>query len=242
MSDQGYNCDYSKGVIYWIGSDLDPRIYIGSTVDPDRRFLQHRTRFLDLTCKFKFYEEARKVGWESYWMMIVEEWPCSCEKELVRREFVWIEATPEKLLLNTDIEFGKRTEETKRKMRDAWTEERRAAQGELTRMAWTEERRATQVERQTGQNLSQATKQKISEAWTEERRAAHSLSQVGSKHPQWKGGSVIDHPKTNRWIVQWRAPERKRAYFGYGPKSKYPTNEEAEKAARAFHAALIFDY
>jgi hypothetical protein len=162
----------------------------------------------------KQYKIMREVGIDSYYLEVVEDYPCNSEEELEHREYSYIEECPPAILLNTDLKYGERSEEAKEKIRESWTEERRAEQSRKLIASWTDERRAEQS--------------KVS----------------GSKHPQFKGGCCYHDPAQKRWRVKWTpgiGQKPTTRSFGYGPKGKYSSEEEARKSAEEFKASLTFD-
>lgn len=208
---------YYRGVIYWLRCQQDPRVYIGSTTesDPQERLTKHResARYTK-ECSI-IYEAMREYGPENFTLEVVEHFPCNSLKELVRREFDHIEEFPRALLYNDTVEYGKFSENHKRKIGEAvsasWTPERKREQSEMAK-AW----------------------------WTDERRRAFGESRKGANHPNFKGGSVNHFPNRKNYLVCWRENgARKSKSFSYGPRSKR-TQEQAQAEAEAHKAGLQF--
>ena len=125
--------DYSQGLIYIVKCSEDKRVYYGSTV----RSLENRIsvhKCYSKTLDTKFYRAIKEYGWDKFSFEIVERFNCNSKKELVRREFDWIEKCSPADLFNTEIKFGELSEETKRLLsesnKEAWTEERKREQSE----------------------------------------------------------------------------------------------------------------
>ena len=116
--------DYSQGLIYIVKCSEDKRVYYGSTV----RSLENRIsvhKCYSKTLDTKFYRAIKEYGWDKFSFEIVERFNCNSKKELVRREFDWIEKCSPADLFNTEVKYGERSEECKKKVSEAWTEERK---------------------------------------------------------------------------------------------------------------------
>lgn len=83
--------DYSKAVIYKIEHLEKPElVYVGSTTDFIKRKSQHKTVCNNENSKkfnCKLYQLIRDNGnWESFKMMIIQEFPCNTKTELIIEE------------------------------------------------------------------------------------------------------------------------------------------------------------
>jgi group I intron endonuclease len=76
--------------IYKITNILNNQIYIGLSVDIDKRWARHRSNYIDINNKEyekTLYRAFRKYGIENFTFEVIEE--CSKE-ELANREIYWI--------------------------------------------------------------------------------------------------------------------------------------------------------
>jgi hypothetical protein len=85
--------DYLNGIIYMIKKfdDYDnENVYIGSTNDIERRKNQHKKRCNnpnDKKYNLKVYQYIRDNGrWDEFVINVIEAYPCSCKRELEKRE------------------------------------------------------------------------------------------------------------------------------------------------------------
>ena len=98
------NIDWSKCVIYKIiskDSNCD-YLYIGSTIDFNRRFKEHKRKYNNEKSKkynFKLYKFIRENGgFDNFEMIIIENFTeCKNKLELRQREQYWIDELNSKL-------------------------------------------------------------------------------------------------------------------------------------------------
>lgn len=108
------NKDYSKSVIYILKckNETIPEIYVGSAVNGENRFSEHRN---NCNCEtrphynYKVYRFIRANGGIDNWEMeIIEEYPCENNLQLRIRERYWFDlVSPE---LNTKKPYVSRKE------------------------------------------------------------------------------------------------------------------------------------
>lgn len=108
--------DYSKGKIYILRTNLDMRIYIGSTVKALNERLVGHLRNANSSRNSHVYEVMRKFGPTNYTIELIEDYPCSSKYELEKREFEYISEMHSSLLLNTDTVFGKFSDAHRKKL------------------------------------------------------------------------------------------------------------------------------
>lgn len=81
---------YVHGKIYKLVNTIDDDIYVGSTYHPlVKRLSLHKSH-----AKFansKVYQHINALGSDNICIELVEEYPCTCRKELEDRERYWIE-------------------------------------------------------------------------------------------------------------------------------------------------------
>jgi hypothetical protein len=216
--------DYSTGVIYMGRCPADPRVYFGSTRGFAQRRAHHVWKALtnDSSAQSKLYQAMRLYGPETFTFEIIEKWPCSSRLELARREFQWIQGAPDSILYNTELEMGTRSDETKAKLAQAWTPEKRAEMRQWNEEYWTPERRAAHGER-------------VRAALNNDETRAKRPDRRGSKNPNFKGGTIFNDVNKKRWRVRLAGKEEG---FGYGPRSGR-TEAEAKALAEAYKASLV---
>lgn len=80
--------DFTKAKIYTVKNKINQKQYIGSSCqDLENRFQQHK-----LTATFKkhqhrpLYKDMNTYGAEHFFIELVEEYPCKCRTELLKRE------------------------------------------------------------------------------------------------------------------------------------------------------------
>lgn len=283
MKEAGAGPDYSEAVIYFLRSDLDPRIYIGSTTNPMKRESDHWNA-AHYGEDSKLYRAMREIGIYSYYMEIVEDYPCSSFDELLRREMSYTEEAPASILLNTNVKYGELSEEHRQRLRDAWTDERkselskqsaarwddpehRKKMSELQKQRWTDPEyrakmsnhhnelwkdpahraaasarsRAVWADDEFRARMGEASRQ----AWKVPERHVKAALRVGTKAPNFKGGTCYHSKKDSNFVVRWTVDEtgkrvRRSQCFSYGSRSEM-TEEEAKQAAEEFKAALVFE-
>lgn len=95
--------DYSKAVIYkLVSKDLETKeCYVGSTTSFSKRKHKHKSNCRNEKTKYHdlyVYQFIRDHGgWESWDMVLVENYPCETKLELESRERYWIEKLNAKL-------------------------------------------------------------------------------------------------------------------------------------------------
>lgn len=83
---------YEHGKIYKLVNDIDDDIYVGSTHHPlVKRLSLHRSHAKGKRRNCKVYGHLNEVGLENVRIELIEEYPCTCRKELEDRERYWIE-------------------------------------------------------------------------------------------------------------------------------------------------------
>ena len=81
--------DYRKAKIYKLLNSVDAYVYVGSTTTPlSHRMGKHRS---DCKCnaikqKYKLYVHMTKIGVDSFYIELLENYPCSNKEELTARE------------------------------------------------------------------------------------------------------------------------------------------------------------
>jgi hypothetical protein len=85
MSDNIDDKDYSKSIIYIIYNINDPSLkYVGSTINLKDRIKNHHSSSKNIS-KLPVYKTINN-NWDDWKIEIYEEYPCSCKKELDKRE------------------------------------------------------------------------------------------------------------------------------------------------------------
>ncbi len=84
--------DYSKGQIYIIRNHVDDRVYIGSTTQTlAQRMSVHRADARrDAKRNLKLYKAFGEIGFDSFYIERLEEFPCNDVQALVSREGFYI--------------------------------------------------------------------------------------------------------------------------------------------------------
>jgi group I intron endonuclease len=81
---------YEHGKIYKLVNNVDADIYIGSTLHPlVKRLSLHKSH--GKVRNSKVYRHLKEVGLDNVHIELIEEYPCTCRKELEDRERYWIE-------------------------------------------------------------------------------------------------------------------------------------------------------
>lgn len=94
--------NYQNGRIYKLCSDVDDKIYIGSTtIKLCQRFSDHKT--LSKKVNSKVYKHFKKIHWENVRIILLEKYPCESKEELLMRERFWQEKLKPKLNTNNAI-------------------------------------------------------------------------------------------------------------------------------------------
>ncbi len=84
--------DYSEGKIYNLHAEGDPLIYIGHTILSLETRMRTHSRDSKLYPNRKVYKHLLQFGWEKIKIVLLEDYPCTCEDEMVAREQYWIDA------------------------------------------------------------------------------------------------------------------------------------------------------
>ena len=114
---------YSNGVIYKISSPTTDIVYIGSSIDIDRRVSQHKTlqAYADGGKPHKNIRSLEITCLDDWKLELIEKYPCQTKKELETRERFWIETTPNcinhHIPTRTRCEYRMANEEQKEKSR-----------------------------------------------------------------------------------------------------------------------------
>lgn len=84
--------DYSKGIIYVIKNDVNNMIYVGSTtLTKEVRFSYHQYAINSPQHQNqKIYKAMREIGFENFYIELIEEYPCENIEQLEAREGHWI--------------------------------------------------------------------------------------------------------------------------------------------------------
>ena len=80
--------DYSKTVIYLLYSETDPRIYVGSSIQFEKRCKNHVLND-GLKESNKKAEFIREIGVDNVKFLELEHFPCHNEDEKLLREKFW---------------------------------------------------------------------------------------------------------------------------------------------------------
>jgi hypothetical protein len=83
---------YQEGKIYRIVSTVSTKQYIGSTIQKlNARMRQHKSFYNTNSKETESFELFHCDGVDNCRIELIEEYPCSCKKELEERERYWIE-------------------------------------------------------------------------------------------------------------------------------------------------------
>lgn len=84
--------DYSKGKIYIIKNNANDLCYVGSTCQSiENRFCKHKSCVNTLSKNhYPLYQAMRDLGKQSFYVELVEDYPCNSKQELNAREGHWI--------------------------------------------------------------------------------------------------------------------------------------------------------
>lgn len=81
---------YEHGKIYKLVNTIDDDIYVGSTHHPlVRRLCLHKSH--GKRRNSRVYSHLNEIGFDNVRIELIEEYPCTCRKELEDRERYWIE-------------------------------------------------------------------------------------------------------------------------------------------------------
>jgi group I intron endonuclease len=99
---------YLRGKIYKLVSNVDDKIYIGSTCQQlSRRIFEHKGHSKKEPNR-PVYKHFTNIGWINAEIILIEEYPCNNKMELERRERHWIDEL--KPVLNSVIPTRTRQE------------------------------------------------------------------------------------------------------------------------------------
>jgi hypothetical protein len=105
-----------KGTIYLLSNSVDDMVYVGSTVNSVRQRLgDHRRNARAHIRNSSLYIHMRKVGISKWIIEAIKICDVNDRRELEKVEFKCISRYPDRLLLNTEKEFGKRSVATRGK-------------------------------------------------------------------------------------------------------------------------------
>jgi hypothetical protein len=84
--------DYKNGKIYAIHNTEDDLVYVGSTASTlVKRFSGHKNQHTQERFKnYPLYKHMNELGFDKFYIKLVEEFPCENRTELCAREGVWI--------------------------------------------------------------------------------------------------------------------------------------------------------
>ena len=80
--------DYANGRIYKILNSIDDEVYVGSTCQSlSKRMYKHKdTSKYSLDKKSPLYQLMRQIGEDSFYIELIESYPCNSKEELTARE------------------------------------------------------------------------------------------------------------------------------------------------------------
>jgi hypothetical protein len=83
--------DYKNGKIYCIRNSINDEVYVGSTTQPlSKRMVKHRCSAKTMPNKMKITMHMEELGFENFYIELVEEFPCENKEQLNRKEGEWI--------------------------------------------------------------------------------------------------------------------------------------------------------
>jgi len=82
--------DYSKGKIYKILNTNDDEVYVGSTVNALSRRMAHHRHEVILNSNQVIHQHMKKHGVATFYIELIEAYPCLSVEELRAREGEWI--------------------------------------------------------------------------------------------------------------------------------------------------------
>jgi group I intron endonuclease len=190
MENQRKIKDYSQAKIYKIINSANNNIYVGSTCSKlCKRMAEHRRASISKRDKdTKFYKSVNEIGVEHFRIILVKEFSCDNNNQLVAEEYkVMKEMKENGLELYNDF-IGEMSEEQRKKIGDAHRGK-----------THSEEHCKKVGDAHRGKTLSEEHKQKISEA------------NKGEKHPQFSYGSISYVKKDNRWRFYWKENNKQKS-------------------------------
>ena len=79
--------DFKNGKIYCIRNTVDDDIYVGSTTQPlSKRMSKHRCDVKGYKQNRKLYAKMNELGIDSFYIELIEEYPCDNVEQLRKRE------------------------------------------------------------------------------------------------------------------------------------------------------------
>ena len=83
--------DYKNGNIYKILNHVTDEVYVGSTVRSlSKRMHAHKEVSQSNTTRYAIHNHMREIGCESFYIELIEPYPCSNKEELRAKEGEWI--------------------------------------------------------------------------------------------------------------------------------------------------------
>lgn len=115
---------YENGKIYKLVNTVDDNIYIGSTHQPlTFRLSLHKSH--GKIKNSKVYRHLNSIGFSNVRIELIEEYPCTCKKELEDRERYWIENLKPTLNKNIPSRTKEEMREIKRRISQVYNEAHR---------------------------------------------------------------------------------------------------------------------
>ena len=93
--------NYENGKIYQLVNFVNDYVYVGSTCGSiSKRLHNHKRKYLSgQAATRKLYQMVDEIGWDNFRMILVENYPCSCRADLLKRDH-HIQQVPKDRLLN----------------------------------------------------------------------------------------------------------------------------------------------
>jgi group I intron endonuclease len=222
MENQRKVKDYSQGKIYRIVNSVNDKIYVGSTCSKlCKRMAQHRGSSNSKRDKDrKFYKAVNEIGVEYFRIILIKEFPCDNNNQLVSEEYKTMKELQENGVELYNEFIGCHSEETKQKIREA-------VQGENHYDCVGENNSFY------GKQHTDESKQKMSNAKKDK--------YTGDKSPSFKGG-CIRYCKINNnyyWMFQWK--ENKKPKSKSFPIKRYG-EEEAKRLCEEYRKKIYPEY
>jgi hypothetical protein len=108
--------NYQNSKIYEIVSDLDDKIYIGSTTQTlSQRYSVHLSIARSLQYTSKFYTAMHGMGVDHFRIILIEMFPCTCKMELEAREYAIMQSYDKLRLYNTLLTMDRKLPDEMRK-------------------------------------------------------------------------------------------------------------------------------
>lgn len=81
--------DYNKGKIYVIRNHINDNLYVGSTTQTlSKRLSYHKSDSQNK--KYKLYQAIDELGFENFYIELIENYPCDTKEQLTAREGYFI--------------------------------------------------------------------------------------------------------------------------------------------------------